>query len=230
MDSKIAVIGCHGFVGSAICRYLESNDKSYYGVNRSNFNELCSDNYDIIINSAMPSKRYWAKNNPLDDFQATVGLTADIFYNWNYDKIIQISSVSARCQLDQPYGINKRCAEELVLKNKKNLVLRLGAIYGKGLEKGALFDILNGNPVYVDGKSKYNFLDVDLAAQYIYELRKSSGIIEVGAKDEISLNEIAETFKKEVSFSGSIEFQNTISPDPSYPSSFEVISFLERHK
>ena len=44
-------------------------------------------------------------------------------------------------------------------------------MYGKGLDKGALFDILNGNPVYVDGSSqKYNFLDVDLAAKYIYEL------------------------------------------------------------
>ena len=187
MENNIALIGCDGFVGSAISRYLKINEVSFHGINRLNYNHYQSKQSDFIINTAMPSKRYWAKNNPLEDFQASVGLTADIFYNWNYKKIIQISSVSARCQINHPYGINKRCAEELVLKNQNNLVLRLGAMYGKGLDKGSLFDILNGNPVYVHCDSKYNFLDVDLAAQYIFGHIQSLGVIEIGAKDEISL-------------------------------------------
>ena len=66
-----------------------------------------------------------------------------------------------------------------------------------------------------------------MAAKYIYELLDSSGVAEIGAIDEISLNEIAKNLNKKVKFSGNVEFQNTVSPNPSYPSSFEVISYLK---
>ena len=87
--------------------------------------------FDIIINSAMPSKKgIGLKITPLMIFRPLLR-SKDIFYNWNYNKIVLVSSVSARCQLDHPYGINKRCAEELILKNENNLILRLGAMYVK---------------------------------------------------------------------------------------------------
>ena len=55
--SKIAVIGCNGFVGSALCRYFKSNEIPFYGINRDNFVDMRGTEFDIIINSAMPSKK-----------------------------------------------------------------------------------------------------------------------------------------------------------------------------
>ena len=226
--SKIALIGYKGFVGSAIARKFKARDIEFVGIDRSNFEKKSEIEFDIIINSAMPSKRFWAKNNPLEDFKSTVMLTAKLFYNWKYKKIIQISSVSARCQLDHIYGKNKKCAEELVLTDQNNLIIRLGAMYGSGLDKGALFDIINNKMVYVSEKSTYNFIDVDVAADLIIDNIENCGIKEIGAKDEISLKEIAKNFNKKGSFSGKIEFQNTINPESHFPSSSEVISYLEK--
>tara|TARA_B100002052_G_C15875865_1_gene596910 strand:- start:530 stop:1225 length:696 start_codon:yes stop_codon:yes gene_type:complete len=228
-EKNIALIGYKGFVGSAIARKFKTRDIEFVGVDRSNFEKISEREFGIIINSAMPSKRFWAKNNPLDDFQSTVMLTAKLFYNWNYDKLVQISSVSARCQLNHVYGKNKKCAEELVLTEQNNLIIRLGAMYGAGLDKGALFDIINDKMVYVSEKSKYNFIDVDAAADLIIDNIEYSGIKEIGAKDEISLKEIAKKFNKKGSFSGEIEYQNTIDPEPNYPSSSEVLSYLENN-
>ena len=51
MGNTIALIGCHGFVGSAISRFLKNNDVVFYEVNRSSFNELRGNKYDIIMNA-----------------------------------------------------------------------------------------------------------------------------------------------------------------------------------
>ena len=62
----------------------------------------------------MPSKRFWAKNNPYKDFIVTVEKTFKIANDWKSSKIIQISSISARSQLNTPYGRHKAAAEKLV--------------------------------------------------------------------------------------------------------------------
>ena len=48
-------------------------------------------------------------------------------------------------------------SEDIVLKNSNNLILRLDPIYGDGLDKGVLIDMLNSKTVYIDGSSKYSF-------------------------------------------------------------------------
>ena len=59
----------------------------------------------------MPSKRFWAKNNPDLDYTETVEKTDFFINNYTFKKFIQISSVSARCQLDTVYGLNKKKAK-----------------------------------------------------------------------------------------------------------------------
>ena len=224
---KIALIGFEGFVGKALFNKLKDNNE-VIGINRNNFNELQEDNYDIIINSAMPSKRFWALNNPLEDFEATVKLTAEIVYNWKYKKLIQISTVSARCQLDHPYGINKLTAETLVLNHsKKNLIIRLGGLFGEGLDKGVIFDILEGNELFLNGDSKYNYISTKKAAEIIAKKLDQNGIIDVGAKDQISLKEIADDLNLDPKFGDKFESQHTENPDEDYPEAKEVLKFIK---
>ena len=64
----------------------------------------------------MPSKRYWAKNNPELDFEETVNKTIFFIDNFKYKKFIHISSISARCQSSTVYGINKKKVRMLCCK------------------------------------------------------------------------------------------------------------------
>lgn len=105
---KIALIGCNGFVGNYLKKYLKRSQNECSYVDRSNYNKLSKDYYDIVINSSMPSKRYWARLNPELDHIETVEKTKNIIENWNFKKLVQISSVSARCQTDTVYGMNKK--------------------------------------------------------------------------------------------------------------------------
>lgn len=230
IGQKIAVIGASGFVGTALIKALkEKGNYDIVPVVRSNYEQLKQDKYDLIIHSAMPSKRWWALNNPLDDFDATVRLTADIIYNWNYDKIALISSVSARVQREHPYGRHKYLAEELLLNtNPENLVFRLGGLYGEGLDKGVIFDMINGNQVFMTADSAFNYINTLTAAQLIIDQLDKSGIVDIGAKNIISIGEIAEYFNLDVEFGQRKEVQDTQNPGDDYPDAREVLDFIEK--
>lgn len=226
--TKIAVIGYKGFVGQALYTALLKADYDVLGVDRTTYEKDRSKEFDILINSAMPSKRYWALNNPKQDFDKTVGLTADLLYRWNWRKFVQISSVSARCQLDHPYGIHKACAELLVQKNsKETLIFRLGALFGEGLKKGVIFDMIKGNEIFWKGDSKYNYISTAQVAEIVVEKINEKGIVEAGAKDEISLREIADYFNLDTSFGNRLELQHTENADDTYPRASEVLRFME---
>src|SRR3954466_12427227 len=155
---KLAVIGACGFVGSVIADAVEATGRvDLRRVTRANYMEAKSEgDYDVIVNAAMPSGRFWADNNPDADFRETVEKTYQIRRDFAPAKLIQISSVSARCQLDRTYGRHKRAAEAIA-DDGRNLVVRLGPLYHETLSKGAIIDILLNRPVYVAGESRYAF-------------------------------------------------------------------------
>jgi nucleoside-diphosphate-sugar epimerase len=225
---RIALIGYKGFVGETLFLILTKMGHDVVGVSREEYEVFKSEKFDIVINSAMPSKRYWAYQNPMADFDATVRLTADIVYNWKTDKIVLISTVSARCQLDHPYGLNKLIAETLVLnRSARNLVIRLGGLYGEKLDKGAVYDIMMRKEVFSSAESRYNYISVENASKIIADKLDRSGIIEVGARDQISLGEIANHLGYSIKFSGKPESQATENPDKEYPSACQVLKFVD---
>ena len=82
---RVAVIGARGYVGKAISESLKINTLiELVEVTRKNYEEKKEQQYDIIINSSMPSKRFWAQQNPIQDFEETVKKTADLFFDWDY--------------------------------------------------------------------------------------------------------------------------------------------------
>ena len=178
----------------------------------------------------MPSKRFWAKNNPELDYKETVEKTLYFIKNYNFKKFIHISSVSARCQLNTVYGQNKKKSENIVIKNSNNLVLRLGPIYGEFLDKGVLVDMKNSNTVYIDGSSKYSFTNINWIAKWILNnLDNYTGVKEIGSKDFIVLEKLAKKISSKSNFSGEID--NQIIEDSSvYDSKSEdVFKFLQKY-
>ena len=224
---SIALIGVNGFVAHSINKYLEKNKKiSLTQVNRENYEvSRLAKHYDIIINAAMPSKRFWARNNPYKDFLETVEKTFNIVNNWNSSKIIQISSISARSQLNTTYGRHKAAAETLV-NNKNNLIVRLGPMYGNTLNKGVLIDMKNDKTVFVSKESKYCFAPVDWVGEWVSINIHKSGIVDLGGKNAIKLDKIAQAIGSKSIFNGPTDHQIVSKEIKDAPEARNVIDFL----
>jgi len=164
-----------------------------------------------------------------EDFIETVKKTADLLYGWKYKKFIQISTVSARCQLDTVYGRHKAAAEQLCGFGG-NLIVRLGALYGGGLNKGVLVDMLEGKKVYVDGASRYSFISVDFCASWIASHLKRQGLVELGGKNAIAINEVAKHIGAAVEFEGAINHQDIEGAEAGLPQASSVLDFMDNWK
>lgn len=189
--NDIGIIGASGFFGHTLSNVFKKSNFNTREITRENYNQNKLEKFDILINTATPSQKFWASKNPYQDFHETVTLTADIVYNWNYDKLIQISSISSENYLNHhPYGVNKKAAE-VISTYKNSLIVRLGTLYGPGLKKGSLYDLLNSKPLFVNIKSEYDFISTEFVSEWILKNLDKTGIVELGACDTISLERIA---------------------------------------
>ena len=124
MDKSVAIIGGNGFVGSELTKSFIKKNFDTQIITRDNYKDSLNKKYKYVVNSAMPSGRFWAKNNPDLDFKETVEKTFRIKDDFNQSKIIQISSISAKVQLDTIYGRHKLAAED-ILDSEKDLIIGL---------------------------------------------------------------------------------------------------------
>lgn len=227
---SVAVIGANGYVGSALYQELLRSAKySVVGVTRENYSAMKERDFDVIINCAMPSARFWAKNHPEEDFIETVKKTADLLYGWKFKKFVQISTVSARCQLDTVYGRNKLAAEKLC-DFGDNLIVRLGALYGENMKKGVLVDMLEGKKVFVDKASRYSFISVSFCASWIASNLDRRGVVELGGKNAIALEDVAKHMRANVEFEGAINHQDIESAEEDLPEAAQVLDFIDKMK
>ena len=236
---SVAVVGAGGYVGSALCEALhvmnshsspeENKIVRVVPVTRDSCKALSREKYDVIINCATGSKRFWANQNPEQDFIETVDKTDNLISKWDYKKFIQISSVSARCELDSVYGKHKLLAEKLCQSKENCLIVRLTATYGPTLSKGVLIDILKGK-VYVSGESRYAFSPLSFVTGWIAGHLDKTGLVEIGARNTISLQEVADRLNLKVEFGSRIENQEIQNPEESFPDAAGVLSFMYNMK
>ena len=224
----IALFGSKGFVGYEISKSLKKSRYDFLGITRENFEQVLGNEFDYVINAAMPSGRFKAKNDPLWDFKETVKKTAKIFYGTKFKKFIQISSLAARCQRDIVYGRNKLAAESIV-NDGNSLIVRLGPMFGSKLSKGVLIDMLNRSKGYMDGRSRYAFTSVKFNADWIVNNLDRKGVWEVGAKNSISVKTLAEILGLKVYFEGDVDHQEIHTIEENYPDVKLVINFMKNH-
>ena len=225
---SLGIVGSKGFVGKALCRAVKNYEYEVFEITRENYDIQQRLEYDILINTAMPSKRFWALNFPIEDVDETIVKTAELIYEWKYKKFIQISSLSAKIQLDIPYGVHKRSAEVIVENKENTLIVRLGALYGEGLDKSALFDLVNHNPIYVDINSEYNYIDIDFVTNWILSNVDEVGIKEIGAHDSISLLDISKGIWDNPIYEGRKEIMYSEDVEDGMPSASEVLNYIRR--
>ncbi len=225
---EIGIVGAQGFFGKSLSKSVKKLDFDFLEITSQNFSKVRSEEFKFLINTATPSRKYWALNNPYSDFKKTVELTADLVYNWKYEKFIQISTMSVNeIPSHHPYSINKKAAE-IISSYPKSLIVRLGALFGEGLDKGPLFDLLTTKKVYVDIKSEYNYINTEFAAEWILNNLDREGIVQLGARDTISLYDISKELNLKAKFEGKKERIFSSEIEPGMPCAKEVWNFINQ--
>jgi len=205
---NVAVIGANGFVGSQICKVLESNQNyNLIRIVRGGSLSKLIDKSDVVIHAANPAGRFIAESNPQNDFMETVKKTFDILEAVNEKPLLLLSTLSCKTQMDTNYGRNRRSCELLVL-SQRGKVVRLGPMFGGDRKKDTLHDLLAGRNVYVSHETRYAYVDVNWAALKIVELLSSpSGLYEIGANNTVSLSDLRDYFNSSSVFSGENDTQ-----------------------
>lgn len=152
-----AIVGYTGFVGSNILQFI--NFDHFY--NSKNFNEAIGKEFDELYISALPAEKWKVNRNPEDDF-AVIKAIKEIILTITVKKVILISTIDVyeysnseenedyNCDWmnNHHYGRNRYLFEEFISRTYEDYhILRLPALFGKGLKKNLLYDLLNDNQI-----------------------------------------------------------------------------------
>jgi nucleoside-diphosphate-sugar epimerase len=221
----IAVVGAKGYVGSEICAQIKNiNQFELIEIVRGDNVSDKIEKADIVIHAANSAKRFYANNYPEQDFVETVKKTHDILSLFPEKKMVLISSISARTQLDTTYGRHRRACE-ILADYGYNLIIRLGPMYGGDRKESTLHDIMRGRKVYLDGDTMYSYTLLEYAVKEIINKIDIDGIVEVGAKNSISLKYISDYFNTGCTFSGFNDTQIAENQNNNSPDSYDILKY-----
>ncbi|MGG4394305.1 NAD-dependent epimerase/dehydratase family protein [Paenibacillus thiaminolyticus] len=159
-----ALIGYTGFVGSNLKKQMGFTD--YY--NSQNIKDIENKSYDIIVCAGVKAEKWFATKYPEKDMES-INILLNHLQKVKARKFILISTIDVydkpvdvdentiiNVQGLQPYGLHRYYVENWVKSNFDDyLILRLPALFGKGLKKNFIFDLLTINPsVIMEEKMK----------------------------------------------------------------------------
>lgn len=220
MPGPIFLIGGNGFVGSAYARLFAERGLEFRLVTRENAEHLAGQPCDILINANGNSKKFMADREPLWEFDAStrsvaVALdmfkprlcvhlsTGDVYPDQSSPEVTGEDQVIDVARLSR-YGLHKYLAELLVRGTQEQwLILRMGGFVGQGLKKNAVFDMLNGAPVWLAPDSELQFIATDNAARVVWSMVESgvaNEVVNLGAEGVVQLGWLHAQMRSRSSF------------------------------
>jgi nucleoside-diphosphate-sugar epimerase len=165
-----ALIGHSGFVGGALLR-ARTFDACYRS---TDIDGIRGRTFDTIVCSGAPAEKWRANKDPEED-RARLATLTNALTEVSARRFVLISTVDVypvtrgvdeHTAIDvpasQPYGLHRYELEEFCRARFEATVVRLPGLYGRGLKKNAIFDMLNDRPVdAVPGNARFQFYDVD---------------------------------------------------------------------
>ncbi len=171
MQSKtVGIVGASGFVGG----YLSSRYKNIRQYGRRNIQTLPQDDSDFVIIAAAPAAKWIANTEPekdleniqilikslkcLEDKRTILISTIDVFpTGTEFSESEQLPSSH-----QEGYGTNRGYLEVELQKHIKNLhIVRLPGLFGPGLKKNLIFDLINNRSVpEIHSQSTFQFYDI----------------------------------------------------------------------
>ncbi len=149
-----ALIGYTGFVGGN----LQNSEHFDLLINRENLETLRGRHLDRIVCAGLPAAKWLANKDPDEDL-ANMQRLCDVLSEINCDRFILISTIDVYpvnegadedfdCsqQDNHAYGRHRLMFENFVREHFPDArILRLPALFGTGLKKNVIFDLLNDN-------------------------------------------------------------------------------------
>ncbi len=151
-------MGCTGFVGGTLSR-----QRQFDGLYHSrNIDEIAGQSFDMVVCAAAPATMWAANQNPEAD-KANLDRLADVLTRVNVGNFVLISTIavfdnpaagyteaSAVYETQKAYGRHRRQLEERFAAHFPRChVLRLPALFGPGLKKNFIFDLMNPLPSFI---------------------------------------------------------------------------------
>lgn len=203
---KDIIVGHTGFVGMNIVEDYQFSMQCC----STNIKEAYGTNPDFLVYSGVPSEMFLANNYPEKD--------RDLIYNAmvniekiNPKKVVLISSIAV---YDNPidadeetdinenklsvYGINRYILEKYIKENfREHLIIRLPALFGKGLKKNFIYDIIHRIPKMLTESKYYELLRRDSFINNFYKLQNNGfyKCRDLTRKEKMQLREYFERMK-----------------------------------
>jgi hypothetical protein len=152
---KTALIGYTGFVGSNINAQNTFSDT----YNTSNIEAIEGQSYDLVVSAANGAEMWRINQEPEKDRAQIEGFIERI-KTVKIKKLVLISTVGVYkhpIDVDEdtpididglpPYGVNRYYLEQFCADNFDALIVRLPGLFGPGLKKNVIYDLLHDNNV-----------------------------------------------------------------------------------
>lgn len=155
--SGSALIGFTGFVGGTLHRASAFD----LLINSKNTNDLRGKSFDLVICAGVPAAKWLANAHPEDDRKAIASIR-DALDSTEIGELILISTIDVYCDpgaacdeddvidasRNHAYGKHRFELEcWAVNRFRKTRIVRLPALFGEGLKKNVIFDLLHGNQI-----------------------------------------------------------------------------------
>ncbi len=167
---KNALIGFTGFIGSTLARQAQFDDL----FNSTNIDDICGRHYASIVCAGAPGIK-WKANKFPDEDRASIQALMTALKKTTCEHFILISTIDVyKTPLGvsestpiiteglHPYGLHRYELEVFVRQHfTKTLSVRLPAVFGTGLRKNFIFDLLHQNALHLtDCRSAFQFYNL----------------------------------------------------------------------
>jgi hypothetical protein len=172
-----ALIGRTGFVGQSLLRHREFGS-SYRS---TDIEQIEGRRFNRIVCAGVTAVKWWANANAEADLAGIKRLMSHL-ERVETDRFVLISTIdvyAAPIGVDEneavpapglhPYGLHRALLEAWVrVRFPRHHIIRLPALFGPGLKKNAIYDLLNDNLLAnIDPASKFQWYPVDRLANHI---------------------------------------------------------------
>lgn len=169
-----ALVGYTGFVGSV----LDAPGAFTHRYNSRNFSEMEGESFDELVCAGIQAVKWWANRNPEAD-RAAIAPLIETLSRARIGRFVLVSTVDVYREpfgVDEatpvsrdglhPYGLHRLEVEDWVADRfTDRLILRLPGLYGPGLKKNLVHDILTDAPLSgFDDRAEFQFYGLDRLA------------------------------------------------------------------
>lgn len=205
-----ALIGYTGFVGSNLLAQKENFFTHLY--NSKNIQEIRGQEFDDIYCAGVPAVKWYANKHPEED-QRSIASLQEALQKVQAKRFILISTIdvfpdpfqvnedSAVSSVNHTYGKNRLLFENFIKETfPQTYIFRLPGLFGKGLKKNIIYDLLNENNVEaINPQHIFQFYNLDhLTTDIDVSLQQQLKLVHF-ATEPVQVAQIAQLFERTLS-------------------------------